>query len=200
MGGIDAARAAPLTVPMSEDDINTRLAAALRAARLARGLSLEAAAKLSGVSRSMVSQIERGESSPTVATLWNLTTALQVDFAGLLDGGARAGIEVVREGAAPEIAARGQGVRIRILSPPDQVGAHEVYDLRFAAGGVLDSEAHSKGCREHLTVIEGALDLRAGHEAQMLAAGDTARYSADQPHCIAAKDGPARALLIVLGS
>jgi transcriptional regulator with XRE-family HTH domain len=55
-------------------------------ARKARGLSLDAVAKLSGVSRSMVSQIERGESSPTVATLWNLTQALQVDFAGLLEG------------------------------------------------------------------------------------------------------------------
>ncbi len=182
------------------DDINSRLAVALRAARLARGLSLEAVAKLSGVSRSMVSQIERGDSSPTVATLWNLTSALQVDFAGLLDSGARAGIEVVRGTAAPVIAARGQGLRIRILSPPDQVGAHEVYDLRFDAGGVLDSLPHAKGCREHLTVIDGALDLVAGQDTQTLGAGDTARYSADQPHCITAKDGPARALLIVLGS
>jgi transcriptional regulator with XRE-family HTH domain len=185
---------------MNDTDINTRLAGALRAARQARGLSLDAVAKLSGVSRSMVSQIERGESSPTVATLWNLTTALQVDFAGLLDSGARAGIEIVRESAAPVIAARGQGVRIRILSPPDQVGAHEVYDLRFDAGGVLDSSPHAKGCREHLTVIDGTLSVTAGPDAQTLSAGDTARYSADQPHAIAAKDGPARALLIVLGS
>lgn len=185
---------------MSDDDINTRLAGALRAARLARGLSLDAAAKLSGVSRSMVSQIERGESSPTVATLWNLTQALQVDFAGLLDSGARAGIEVIREGAAPVIAARGQGVRIRILSTPDQVGAHEVYDLRFDESGVLNSEAHSKGCREHLTVIDGVVLLTAGSEAQTLSAGDTARYAADQAHRIAAQGGPARALLIVLGS
>ena len=67
-------------------------------------------AKLSGVSRSMVSQIERGESSPTVATLWNLTQALQVDFAGLLEGRPAPGIEVMRAGAAPVIGGRGRGL------------------------------------------------------------------------------------------
>ena len=86
-------------------DIHERLAVSLRETRKARGLSLDAVAKLSGVSRSMVSQIERGESSLTVATLWNLTQALQVDFAGLLEGRAAPGIEVVRAEAAPVIAA-----------------------------------------------------------------------------------------------
>ena len=82
-------------------DIHDRLAASLREARKTRGLSLDAVAKLSGVSRSMVSQIERGESSPTVATLWNLTQALQVDFAGLMEGRPEVGIDVIRAGAAP---------------------------------------------------------------------------------------------------
>ena len=72
---------------MSErsDAILSQLPARLKRARQAQGLSLDAVAKLSGVSRSMVSQIERGESSPTISTLWNLTRALQVDVAGLLD-------------------------------------------------------------------------------------------------------------------
>ena len=69
----------------NSDDILNRLPARLKEARRAQGLSLEAVANLSGVSRSMVSQIERGESSPTIATLWNLTRALQVDFAGRMN-------------------------------------------------------------------------------------------------------------------
>lgn len=81
-------------------DIHDRLAASLKGARKSKGLSLDAVAKLSGVSRSMVSQIERGESSPTVSTLWNLTQALQVDFAGLLEGRSAPGIEVIRAEAA----------------------------------------------------------------------------------------------------
>ncbi len=159
-------------------DIHDRLAVALRDARKALGLSLDAVAKLSGVSRSMVSQIERAESSPTVATLWNLTQALQVDFAGLLEGKTKAGIDVIRAGAAPVIAGRGDGLRIRILSPADAVGEHEVYDLSFAAGGSLVSDAHAPGCKEHLTVIEGTIRVTSGEEHSKLGPGDTARYPA----------------------
>ena len=179
-------------------DIHDRLAASLREARKARGLSLDAVAKLSGVSRSMVSQIERGESSPTVATLWNLTQALQVDFAGLLEGRPAPGIEITRASAAPVIA-RSPGVRIRILSPAEAVGEHEVYDLAFEPGAALVSDAHSPGCREHLTVVEGALSVQSGDDAEDLGPGDTARYAADRPHAIRA-GAKARAILIVQGS
>lgn len=181
-------------------DIHDRLAASLREARKARGLSLDGVAKLSGVSRSMVSQIERGESSPTVATLWNLTQALQVDFAGLLEGKPEPGIVVIRAVAAPVIHGRGTGVQIRILSPAEAVGEHEVYDLTFQAGGTLESDPHSAGCREHLTVVEGALRVRSGDEDQLLGPGDTARYSADRPHAIWSDNGAARAILIVQDS
>lgn len=180
-------------------EIHDRLATSLRDARRARGLSLDAVAKLSGVSRSMVSQIERGESSPTVATLWNLTQALQVDFAGLLEGRPAGGIEIVRAGAAPVIAARGSGVKIRILSPPEAVGEHEVYELIFDQGGALVSDPHGPGCREHLAVIEGRLQVESGEAAETLTAGDTARYAADRPHAIRA-EAAARAILIVQDS
>ncbi len=181
-------------------DIHDRLAASLREARKARGLSLDAVAKLSGVSRSMVSQIERGESSPTVATLWNLTQALQVDFAGLLEGKPEPGIQLIRAASAPVILGRGKSVSIRILSPAEAVGEHEVYDLTFGEGGALESEPHSAGCREHLTVIEGALRVRSGDEESLLGPGDTARYPADRDHAIFADSGAARALLIVQDS
>lgn len=181
-------------------DIHDRLAASLREARKARGLSLDGVAKLSGVSRSMVSQIERGESSPTVATLWNLTQALQVDFAGLLEGRPAPGIEVIRAEAAPVIAGRGQDLVIRILSPAEAVGAHEVYELSFGPKGELVSDPHSPGCREHLTVIEGHLRVVSGDGDSQIGPGDTARYPADRPHAIYAVFGPARALLIVQDS
>ncbi|WP_347311908.1 helix-turn-helix domain-containing protein [Defluviimonas sp. SAOS-178_SWC] len=181
-------------------DIHDRLAASLKEARKSKGLSLDAVAKLSGVSRSMVSQIERGESSPTVSTLWNLTQALQVDFAGLLEGRSTPGIEVIRAEAAPVIAGRGKGVRIRILSPAEAAGEHEVYDLGFDAGGTLVSDPHGPGCREHLTVLEGVVVVVSGEDTQRLGVGDTARYFADRPHRIEAEGGPARAILIVQNS
>ena len=134
---------------------------------------------------------------PTVATLWALTQALQLDFAGLLEGRPAPGIEVTRAGSAPVIQ-RG-GVTIRILSAPEAVGQHEVYELAFRAGSRLTSDPHSPGCREHLTVLEGRLSVTSGDATDDLQPGDVARYPADRPHEIAAT-GPARAILIVQDS
>jgi transcriptional regulator with XRE-family HTH domain len=192
---------APVAPDALTESITDRLAERLRAARKARGLSLDAVAGLSGVSRSMVSQIERGESSPTVATLWNLTQALGVDFAGLLEAQTDPWIEVTRATAAPIMTGHGRGVRIRILSPAETVGQHEVYDLEFQTNGCLTSAPHSKGCREHLTVISGQLRVASGAEVVEIGTGDTARYFADRPHEIReVGQDPARAILIVQGS
>ena len=182
----------------NDDDILSRLPARLKDARREKGLSLEAVAKLSGVSRSMVSQIERGESSPTIATLWNLTSALQVDFAGLLDESTKSErIEVIRAEQAPTIDNRGEGCRIRILSPPEEAGRNEVYQLELSTGGRLDSQPHKRGTVEQLTVLSGAVEVTSGEASERLAKGDSARYAADTTHSIRATDGPAVAFLLV---
>lgn len=179
------------------DDILTRLPARLKEARRSKGLSLEAVANLSGVSRSMVSQIERGESSPTISTLWNLTRALQVDFAGLLDeANTTDQVEVLRNAEVPSIDNMGRNCRIRILSPPEEAGGHEVYDIQFEADGALLSQPHARGAREQLTVLEGSVRVSSGSASRDLQRGDTARYAADVAHSIVAV-GPARVFLIV---
>tara|TARA_R110002094_G_scaffold189377_1_gene164305 strand:+ start:195 stop:761 length:567 start_codon:yes stop_codon:yes gene_type:complete len=180
-------------------EITTRLAKRLKDERKSKGLSLDALAKLSGVSRSMLSQIERGESSPTVASLWNLTKALNVDFSSLLDQDAEplnAIREIIPADAAPVIRNRSAGCEIRILSPAEDVGISEVYDIRFGAGAALESTAHKKGCVEHLTVLDGMVDVTSDGETATASGGDTVRYAADVEHAIRT-DGPARVLLIV---
>ena len=181
------------------DAILSLLPARLKDARRAKGLSLDAVAKLSGVSRSMVSQIERGESSPTISTLWNLTKALQVDFAGLLEDDLESRVEVLRSEDVPTIENHGAGCSIRILSPPEEAGRHEVYDLTFHDGGALNSQPHAQGAREHLTVIEGKMQVVSGEASVELNAGDTARYAADVAHKIST-NGAARAFLVVHGA
>lgn len=179
-------------------EILTRLPARLKKARRKQGLSLEAVANLSGVSRSMVSQIERGESSPTIATLWNLTRALQVDFAGLLEEDESSDrIVLLKEHEVPRIDNMGVGCRIRILSPPEEAGRHEVYDIVFEKGGVLDSQPHARGAREQLTVLKGAVRVTSGSAVKDLNEGDTARYAADVAHSIESGNGSARVFLIV---
>ena len=179
------------------DDIMTRLPTRLKEARRAQGLSLEAVANLSGVSRSMVSQIERGESSPTISTLWNLTRALQVDFAGLLeDTKTTDQIEILKNSEVPSIDNMGENCRIRILSPPEEAGGHEVYDIQLDKNGALNSQPHARGAREQLTVLNGAVRVTSGAASRDLQQGDTARYAADVAHSIIA-NGPSRVFLIV---
>lgn len=182
-----------------DHDITAHLAARLKEARSARGLSLEALSQLSGVSRSMLSQIERGASSPTVASLWNLTRALGVDFAGLLDNSAAPGspiLEHIRAADTPAFTETGKGCVIRILSSPSDVGGTEVYQIDFETGGSLVSEPHEDGAVEHLTALTGALSVTSGAETAALGQGDTLRYRADLPHAIHA-EAAATALLIV---
>lgn len=185
-----------------ENDIADRLAKRLKESRKNKGLSLEATAKLSGVSRSMLSQIERGESSPTVATLWNLTRALQIDFAGLLDDDNpnKAIKEIMRDERTPTIDSQGEGCRIRILSPAHQVGQLEIYEISFATNGELVSEPHSLGCEEHLTVQEGAISVSVDEDIVHLNQGDTIRYAADRRHAIRVETEHAKVLLIVYNS
>lgn len=181
-------------------DILTHLAARLKEARQAKGLSLDAVAKLSGVSRSMVSQIERGESSPTVATLWNLTRALQIDFSGLITEGRKPDIRVVAAASAPVISDLGRGITIRILSAPDTVGEHEIYEIRFEPGASLASAPHRAGCREDVVVLEGSVLIVSGEERAELAVNDAANYAADRRHSLTAGSDPARVLMIVRNS
>lgn len=188
---------------MADDEISKRLANRLKQARQSRSLSLDALAKLSGVSKSMLSQIERGESSPTVASMWNLTKALDVDFSGLLDSepGERSPIrEIIRAEQTPVIMSQGKGCKIRILSTPESVGDTEIYDLEFEANACLDSEPHRSGCMENLTVLSGSLVVASDGVTEVINKGDTVRYVADRPHSIQAKSRKARAILIVSGS
>ncbi len=183
-----------------DDAILSQLPVKLKEARQQKALSLDAVAKLSGVSKSMLSQIERGESSPTISTLWNLTRALQVDFAGLLENRSeKSQIAVLRGGDVPTININGSGCRVRILSPPEDVGKLEIYELEFKAGDSLDSKPHTKGTHEHLTVVAGKITVISGDSTETLSNGDTARYPADVAHSITGVT-TSKAILIVMNT
>jgi len=174
----------------------------LQQIRKKRRLTLDQLAVMSGVSRSMLSQIERGETNPTFATLWNLTRALGLDLSDLVSGhsGRQApDIVVLPAHFTPEIRTEDGGCLLRILSPASNAGGFEWYELVMRPGGALVSEPHSAGAAEHLTVLEGALEVDSGSEHARIAAGATARYAADVPHAIRNADTEvARALLVVM--
>lgn len=177
------------------------LGPAIQQHRKARRLTLDQLAAASGVSRSMLSQIERGEANPTFSTLWNVTRALNLELSELIGGEASRGetIEVVPDHATPEIRTGDGKCVLGILSPVQMAGSTEWYLLTMAPGGELRSEPHAKGTREHLTVLEGAMTVEGERGSVAVPGGGTARYAADVPHVIRNEGkAAARALLVVV--
>lgn len=171
--------------------------------RKARQLTLERLAALSGVSRSMLSQIERGESNPTLAVLWGLTRALKIDLADLVNGGVARqepeAVELLSLALTPEIRSPAGEWRLRILSPPEMAGRVEWYEVEIAPGCSLSSAPHAAGTHEHLTVQDAPLVVRTALGERKVAPGETARYRADVAHEVAnSGKRPARALMVVV--
>ncbi|WP_237155513.1 helix-turn-helix domain-containing protein [Oryzibacter oryziterrae] len=188
---------------MADETGSPQIGPLVQQIRKRAGLTLDSLASLSGVSRSMLSQIERGQTNPTLATVWALANALRVDMSELI--GARkvqerqGHIDIASPTFTPEIRTEDGLCVLRILSPAERADSLEWYELRISPGGSLRSAAHAPGAREHLTVLDGQLDVLSGAERASVVAGATARYHADVAHEIANPgDQPARALLIVI--
>ena len=179
-----------------------RVGDTLAALRQAQSLSLDALSRKAGVSKSMLSQIERAQANPTVAVVWRLANALGVPLGDLLGAPpppAEPAITVVPAHATPSLRNPDGACELRILGPIDLAGQFEWYALSLQGGGVLESQAHEAGTREHLTLFTGALEVVSGDEKQRLKPGETARYAADRPHAIRnLGKGEATAWLVVV--
>ncbi|MBV8380521.1 MAG: helix-turn-helix transcriptional regulator [Paucibacter sp.] len=178
-----------------------RLGATLQGLRQQQNLSLDELSRRAGVSKSMLSQIERNQANPTVAVVWRLANALRVDLAELL-GGERSpapAIQTVPAHATPLLATPDGLCTLRILGPIELAGQFEWYELTLKPGGALESAAHEPGSREHLSVLQGQAEVTAGGTSQHLQAGETARYAVDGPHAIRnLGQSTTTALLVVL--
>lgn len=175
----------------------------IQKARKARHLTLEQLAALSGVSRSMLSQIERSETNPTFAVVWSLTQALDIEFADLVSGAASKAkaspVDVTPSGDVPQITSPDGACRLRILSPPNLAGKTEWYMVEIDPGGALTSAPHSPRTREHFTALSGTFAITSGETTRPLSIGEVARYPADLPHAIAnVSDTVATGWLVVL--
>jgi transcriptional regulator with XRE-family HTH domain len=174
----------------------------LAALRQAQALSLDALSRKAGVSKSMLSQIERAQANPTVAVVWRLANALGVPLGDLLASApppTAPAITVVPAHATPSLRHPDGACELRILGPIDLAGQFEWYALAIQPGGALESQPHEAGTREHLTVQSGTLEVVSGDATQRLQPGETARYAADRPHTIRnLGKGEATAWLVVV--
>jgi len=154
----------------------------LRLLRQERGLTLADLAAMCGVSRAMLSQIEQGRSSPSIALGWKIANGLGLPFGALLGEPTESDFVVQRASQAREVFSPDRALRSRALFPGGDRRAPELYELVLRPGGVEEAQAHALGTRELLYVGAGTLVLSsAGHRVE-LADGDTLFFRADQPH------------------
>ncbi|MCL4789148.1 MAG: XRE family transcriptional regulator [Verrucomicrobia bacterium] len=167
------------------EPINRHLGARVKQLRAERDWSLEALAAASGVSRSMLSQIEREQANPTLAVTQRIARAFSMSLGDLVETpGVTSSVTVIRADDRAYHYRSDKHCRIRTLSPLNLEKDVEFYEVQLQAGGALRSAPHFAGTREFLTVESGQVRVESGGDAEDLAPGDSASYRADVPHAI----------------
>jgi transcriptional regulator with XRE-family HTH domain len=181
------------------DDPTSLAAQAIKTRREQLGLTLRALAARSGVSPSMISDVERATKSPTLATLAALASALEIDLPTLLQGVApsAARIRVTRASERKASADRSSGVIRESL----KAGPGKVEFVRFVVpAGALAGPfpAHRAGTIEHVHLEAGRIKFVLGSEAVTLGAGDGCSCHADSVHSFDNRHGKVKARLYVI--
>jgi transcriptional regulator with XRE-family HTH domain len=157
----------------------------VRELRRQKGWSLDALSQASGVSRSMLSQVERNQANPTLAVTMRIAQAFDLSLGELVENPNSSGlIQVIRADDTSYHYRSEPDCRIRTLSPLHLEKDVEFYEVELLAGGSLVSSPHFEGTREFLTVQKGRIKVRSGEEAATLGKGDSCSYRADLPHAI----------------
>jgi transcriptional regulator with XRE-family HTH domain len=180
------------------------LGARVRALREAEGLSLRDLSERSGVSAPMLSQVERGETSPTVAVAERIAAGLDLRLSQLLrldEGGGS--VAIVRAEERRKGPGGAKGHRYELLTPPlpglrAEVSRHELVS-GARTGGAGDPPMHEPGSRETAVVERGAVVLVCDGERHDLSEGDCVTFDADLPHHFE-NPGPGPAALLAVVS
>jgi transcriptional regulator with XRE-family HTH domain len=167
-------------------DVNSRIAARVRALRDAHGYSLDSLAQRSGVSRSSISLIERGQSSPTAVVLDKLATALGVSVASMFQD-----VDAAPQECVPVVRALEQiiwtdpdsGYVRRAVSPPSANSPLQLVDVRFPGGQkvAFDTAQRSADIHQQIWMIEGVMEFTVGSAHWQLAPGDCLAMRLDRP-------------------
>jgi quercetin dioxygenase-like cupin family protein len=157
------------------------LGAKLRAARLARGLSLGQVAETTDISRSFLSLVENGKSDITIGRLTRLIDCYGISITELIPTAPPADAEVVRPSERRQLHSEAEGIDFLLLTPDTERTMMPML-VEFAPGAGLAEHGHHQG-DEFIIVLSGELELELeGSLPRRLRTGDAAYYSAERPH------------------
>ena len=172
----------------------------LKTIRARKKLTLDAAAGLAGVSRSMLAQIEKGDVNPTISVLWKIANGYKVSFTSLLDRQEQDPQLIHAREVTPLVEDEGRYVNYPAF--PFQEGRlFETYRIQIAPGGALTAQAHMAGTEEYITVFSGAVEIQVDGISYALACGDSLHFRADTGHAYrnTGADTAQRSMLIYYG-
>ncbi len=162
-------------------NINSTVSQNIKLIREQKKLTLDMAANVTGVSRSMLAQIEKGDANPTISVLWKIANGYKVAFTSLVEQKNETAI-VIRTDTSEQII-EGDG---KYLNYPvflfDEQRAFETYRIVILVDGSLNAEPHLAGTEEYITVFGGNVEIKVKDQVYHLAKGDSIRFAADVSH------------------
>lgn len=152
-----------------------------RRIREEKKLTLDGAAAATGVSRSMLAQIEKGEVNPTISVLWKIANGYKASFTSLVEERGE-GVRVLRGEDRPPLEEDGGRYLNYPLFPFDETTLFETYRIVIKPHGSLAAQPHLAGSEEYITLFSGTAEIQVEEETFSLAKGDSIRFRADVPH------------------
>ena len=153
----------------------------LRLLRQEMGISLDKASKMTGVSKAMLGQIERGESSPTVSTLWKISSGFKINFTTLLSENTNTYEVIKKEEVEPIIEQKGN-MKLYPIYPFSPQRRFELFIIELEENCTHVSSTHSHVLEEYVLVIEGKLDLNVDGKTYILESGHSIRFDGTLEH------------------
>ena len=153
----------------------------IREIRTQKKLTLDAAARVTGVSRSMLAQIEKGDVNPTISVLWKIANGYKTSFTSLFDTHERSHLLIRAQEVPPLVEDEGRYIN-RPAFPFQADARFETYRIEIREGGALTAQPHMGGTEEFLTMLSGTVEITAGEDTFLLSPGDSLRFHADLPH------------------
>lgn len=162
-------------------NLNLVISMNLKRIREDKKVSLDKVAQMTGVSKSMLGQIERGESNPTITTLWKIANGLKVSFASLINQPQSDTVIVTKEDIETLTEDNGK-YKAYPFFPYEDGRRFEVYGIEIEKGGYLSAEPHGQETHEFIIVFDGEITIRVENEEYTVKKGESIRFRADKPH------------------
>lgn len=163
------------------DQLNKIIGNNLNRVRKERNISLDKTSDLTGVSKTMLGQIERGESNPTVTTLWKIANGLHLSFSSLINAESPS-VSIIKKNEINPVIENNGHYKVYPLFPFNAEKQFEVFAITLESGCAHKSEPHNPGVEEYVFVNEGTLEIAIGDDIYVVNREDSITFQASSVH------------------